>query len=179
MIHDENFPRGQWRLGRIQQVIRGSDGHTRGVRVKTQTKTGRSTVLQYPVQLLYPLEINCQPRSDNRQDDAFTTTDSVMDRASDDAASQETRTLPDMIGHKASMCTFLQAWRKCMGQTMLWQILVPVKRRRVPLFMESLSGILPYPWMGEGETSGHAPFAKWHGTSVKQCSTVLLMRLKL
>ena len=25
-----------------------------------------------------------------------------------------------------------------MGQTMLWQILVSVKRRRVPLFMESL-----------------------------------------
>ena len=45
VIHDKNLPRGQWQLGRIQQVIRGSDVQARGVRVKTQTKTGRSTVL--------------------------------------------------------------------------------------------------------------------------------------
>ena len=84
MIHDENLPRGQWRLGRIQQVIRGSNGQARGVRVKTQTKTGKSTVLQHPVQLLYPLEINCQPRSNDRQEDALTT-NSVMDHATDNA----------------------------------------------------------------------------------------------
>ena len=61
-----------------------------------------------------------------------------------------------------------------MGQTMLWQILVPVKRRRVPLFMESLSGIQPCPWMGEGETFRTHPFVKWHGASAKQCSTLCL-----
>ena len=61
--------------------------------------------------------------------------------------------LPDMIGHKASMCTFCKpgesVWAKL---AMLWQILVLIKRRRVPLFMVSLSGILLCPWMGDGET---------------------------
>ena len=86
VIHDENLPRGQWQFGRIQQVIRGSDGQVRGVRIRTQTKTGRSTVLQHPVQLLYPLEINCQPRSNDQQEDALTT-NSAMNHAT----IQETR----------------------------------------------------------------------------------------
>ena len=60
-----------------------------------------------------------------------------------------------------------------MGQTMLWQILVPVKRRRVPLFMELLSGILPCPWMGEGETFRTRPLCKmaWCiSQTVKHCT---------
>ena len=93
VIHDENLPRGQWRLGRIQQVIRGSDGQARGAHVKTQTKTGRSTVLQRPVQLLYPLEINCQPRSNDQQEDALTT-NSAMDHATYNATRRETRDRP-------------------------------------------------------------------------------------
>lgn len=96
VIHDECLPRGQWRLGRIEQVIKGSDGHARGARIRTQTKTGRSTVLQRPVQLLYPLEINCEPRSDNSQDDVPTDddVDSSIDCATDEAANPGTRSRP-------------------------------------------------------------------------------------
>ena len=82
-------------------MIKGNDGQVRGARVRMQTKTRRSTVLQRPVQLevqllypsLYPLEINCQPRNDSNQDDvsATTTADSSMDCAN---ASQETRSRP-------------------------------------------------------------------------------------
>ena len=85
-------------------MIKGSDGQVRGARVRMQTKTRRSTVLQRPVQLevqllypsLYPLEINFQPRNDSNQDDvsATTTADSSMDRGTDDNASQETRSRP-------------------------------------------------------------------------------------
>ena len=80
----------------IEEVIKGSDGQVRGACVRMQTKTGRSTVLQRPVQLLYPLEINCQPRNDSNQDDvsATTTADSSMDRATDNNASQEIRSRP-------------------------------------------------------------------------------------
>ena len=98
VIHDESLPRGQgqWRLGKIEQVIKGSDGQVRDVRVRIQTKTGRSTVLQCPVQLLYPLEINCQPGCADSQDDTSTATmaASSMDHATDDAVSQETRSHP-------------------------------------------------------------------------------------
>ena len=57
------------------------DVMARHAHVTMQTKTGRSTVFQHPVQLLYPLEINCQPRSNSNQDDASTTTTagSLMD----------------------------------------------------------------------------------------------------
>ena len=96
VIHDESLPRGQWRLGRIEQVIKGSDGHARGVRVRTQTKTGRPTVLQRPIQLIYPLEINGQPGSDDSRDIATTTApDLSMDCAVDNSVTPgETRSRP-------------------------------------------------------------------------------------
>ena len=76
-------------------MIKGSDGHARGVCVRTQTKTGRSTVLQCPVQLLYPLEINYQPRNDNSQNDVPTTAvDYLTNDAIDGTASQETVSRP-------------------------------------------------------------------------------------
>ena len=59
-IYDEDYPRGFWRLGRIESVIRSSDEMIRAARVKTQSKTGRPTVLRRPIQHFYPLRLICK-----------------------------------------------------------------------------------------------------------------------
>ncbi len=59
-IFDDGQPRGLWRLGRIEGVLKSADGKIRGALVRTQSKTGRSTVLRRPIQHLYPLEVDWQ-----------------------------------------------------------------------------------------------------------------------
>ena len=56
LVHDDNHPRTFWRLGRVEQLIQGSDGHVRGAVVRVSSKTG-STTWRRPLQRLYPLEI--------------------------------------------------------------------------------------------------------------------------
>ena len=63
-VYDEGQPRGLWRVGRIEEVIPGSDGNVRSARVHVQSKTGQATVLRRPIQYLYPLEICCEDSVD-------------------------------------------------------------------------------------------------------------------
>ena len=64
VIHDESRPRGLWRLGKIERLISGSDGHTRGAMVKVFSRKGRSTTINRPVPKLYPLEIRSTARKE-------------------------------------------------------------------------------------------------------------------
>lgn len=57
LIHDDK-PRGFWRMARVQETVIGRDGHTRGAVLRVAGKN-HPTVLQRPLQRLYPLEINC------------------------------------------------------------------------------------------------------------------------
>ena len=54
MIHEDDKPRGLWRLGRITKLIIGKDGHLRGA---VLCVSGDRT-LQRPIQKLFPLEIS-------------------------------------------------------------------------------------------------------------------------
>ena len=56
-VYDEGHPRGLWRLGRVEDLIQGSDGKVRGVYVRVSSKGGRVKVLRRPVQHIYPLEV--------------------------------------------------------------------------------------------------------------------------
>ena len=65
IVHDEHLPCGLWKLGKIKSVMKGQDGHIRGATVKMADSDGRNILLNRPVQLLYPLEVQDQnPTSD-------------------------------------------------------------------------------------------------------------------
>ena len=58
LIHDDK-PRGFWRLGRVKEVIVGRDGHIRGAVLRVSLGNGNTSILKRPIQLSYPLEVNC------------------------------------------------------------------------------------------------------------------------
>ena len=58
LVHDQDHPRGFWKMARVQSLITGKDGVVRGAVLKVASKSGPPTTLQRPLQLLYPLEIS-------------------------------------------------------------------------------------------------------------------------
>ena len=58
-IHDD-APRGLWRLGLIEEKIKGRDGHVRGALVRVKSGSGLSAFLRRPIQRLFPLEIHAE-----------------------------------------------------------------------------------------------------------------------
>ena len=56
-LFEDNLPRSQWRLGRVEQLIPGTDDNVRAAEVKVITKTGRAMTVKRPVQRLFPLEV--------------------------------------------------------------------------------------------------------------------------
>jgi len=60
IVHDENQPRGKWRIGKVESLVTGSDGCVRGAVVRVKSKRGRTSTLRRPVQRLYPLEVPCK-----------------------------------------------------------------------------------------------------------------------
>ena len=49
--------RGSWKLAKVEEVIKGTDGEIRGARVRTSSAGGRSMVISRPLQKLFPLEV--------------------------------------------------------------------------------------------------------------------------
>ena len=60
VVQEESRPRGLWRSGKLECLISGADGQTRGAAVKVFSKKGRSTTINRPVQR--PLEIRSTAR---------------------------------------------------------------------------------------------------------------------
>ena len=57
-------PRSQWKLGRIEQIIRGADEVIRGVKLTSHSKQGRITTVHRPIQKIIPFEVvKNQPRT--------------------------------------------------------------------------------------------------------------------
>ena len=61
IVHDEHLPRGLWKLGRIQETLKGRDGQIRGAKVKMAKRDRQHDLLHQPIQLLYPIEACSHP----------------------------------------------------------------------------------------------------------------------
>lgn len=75
LAHDEKTPRALWRLGKVEHLVTGIDGHVRGAVIRVPSGRGGSTTLRRPLHWLYPLELHCdsvenqteRPRSPTRE----------------------------------------------------------------------------------------------------------------
>ena len=77
-VYDEGHPRGLWRLGKIEDLVCGTDGVVRGVCLRVTSKTGTSKIIRRPLQHIFPLEV----RSNHVDEDSITKdTDPVKDHA--------------------------------------------------------------------------------------------------
>ena len=54
MIKGEDKRRGKWKIGIVKELYRGKDQEIRSVQIKTA-----KGCLEWPIQLLYPLELHC------------------------------------------------------------------------------------------------------------------------
>ena len=60
VLVQEDKPRAFWKLAQVKELISGRDGKVRGAILAVSSEKGRTTILQRPIQLLYPLEIKGQ-----------------------------------------------------------------------------------------------------------------------
>lgn len=73
LVHEDNKPRGFWRLARVKSLIDGDNGYARGAILTVISPNEKRMTLRRPLQRLYPLEIKAVKKPeviDNRDDDA-------------------------------------------------------------------------------------------------------------
>lgn len=58
LVYEDSKPRGIWKLAKVERLITGADGLTRGAIIKVASSVGRPILLRRPLQLLYPLEVH-------------------------------------------------------------------------------------------------------------------------
>ena len=51
------MPKTLWRIGRLQNLLKGNDGYAGGAVIRVGEKGKKSLLLHRPVQRLYPLEV--------------------------------------------------------------------------------------------------------------------------
>ena len=54
---DFKVPRNEWELGKVTELIKGTDGNTRGAKLLTMSKSCFRTSCYRPIQKLIPFEI--------------------------------------------------------------------------------------------------------------------------
>ena len=60
LVQEDHVKRNKWKLGRIEEIIRGEDGIVRGAVVRT-SNNGNVRRIRRPLQKLYPLELRSHP----------------------------------------------------------------------------------------------------------------------
>ena len=60
-LHEQKIPRQLWRLGKVERLLRGRDGHVRSAVVRVKSVNSPTSEFRRPLQRLYPLEVNAEP----------------------------------------------------------------------------------------------------------------------
>ena len=63
IVKEEDRQRGTWEMGRLDKLFVGNDGINKGIRIKRA-----KGFLQRPAQLLYPMELDCDNTTDDRNE---------------------------------------------------------------------------------------------------------------
>ena len=58
VVHSYNLARGQWKLGGVEKLLTGPDGHHRAAVLRLAGQGRKAKHLQRPVQRLYPVEMS-------------------------------------------------------------------------------------------------------------------------
>ena len=56
IVKEDNVHHGNWRLARVEKLLRGTDGEIRGAEIVVADKNGKLSRMRHALQLLYPLE---------------------------------------------------------------------------------------------------------------------------
>ena len=81
VIHDDNQPRGFWKLGKVEQVMTGRDGLARGAVVRVANKGRQATRLTRPIQKLFPLEVPYGKQSTRKEIPPLHSPDCLIDES--------------------------------------------------------------------------------------------------
>ena len=49
VVHDENLPRGLWKLAQVERLVTGADGLIRGATIRVKSKGCKSSTMRHPV----------------------------------------------------------------------------------------------------------------------------------
>ena len=63
-VEEENVPRGNWRLAKVERLIKGSDDIARGARVRVVNAPGKVLYFQRAIQKLHPMKFQTLPSSE-------------------------------------------------------------------------------------------------------------------
>lgn len=63
-LHDHKIPRQRWRLGKVERLLPGRDGHVRSAVVRVKAGNSPTAEFRRPLQRLYPLEVEQHTKPD-------------------------------------------------------------------------------------------------------------------
>ena len=122
-VQDENHPRGFWKTAKVEDLMTGRDGRIRAASVRVCSSKGRPTIIQRPIQRLFPLEItSCRS---NSAAEAYNYDQSTTADGNDDSVGQSVSDAPESIDVNQQTSTgrpqrmaALNAWEIIRSQTM-------------------------------------------------------------
>ena len=79
LVYDQDHPRTFWRLAKVKDLIKGSDGKIQGAIIQIGSKGGKSSILRRPIQHLYPLEVTCIDKTETVNQNVNQLPDTITD----------------------------------------------------------------------------------------------------